>query len=723
MAPSHPLATVPPPLPPGWTEHLGPSGQIYFFNTFTRESTYVRPLPAFPATAPQKEKPKLKTPVPGTDWLRVTTNQGNVFYTNKAKKESVWTVPDEIKDAVELLEKQEEDDKVRAGRPAQEETQMDVEAEQEREIERVRMEVQEVVKRKVEDISLSDDIVISKKPRVEDQVGSKVEEADDTDDGEESEDEDWQREAAAQLAKEAEEEEKRQREEDEKAEEARKTKENVPQLTMPDRVDLSLEEGKALFKTLLREKDVNPLHPWDTSLPLFISDPRYVLLPSVSARREAFDEYCRERARELRASRVKKEQEDPKDEFEKLLTTEVKSTRISWTDFRRQWKKDRRFYGWGRDDREREKRFRGFLKELGERKRALAQKAEADFFALLRESGIAKDGAVWKEVKKAISEDPRYDAVGSSSLREELFNTFLNAKPNQIVPDQSEKQGADTLSAERGDETQKREDRKAQAVKDREEKIKVERERVQATIEKSRIGLNREEGELQFRTLLTDAIREPQALWEPSLAQLQTDPRFRHSPLPLGHQRHLFEAHVDGLRAKHLDSLHALFLSHTPSLAAEFAALPVASLLSSLPATKLGFDVFKLEEEFDECQRRRTAEARKAFDDMLQENSFVEFWGRLGKIGGEGVEGGVKRDDGGDEDAGEGGGGNVDMKKLAKSVDITEMVKVLKGDQRYIMFDHVPEQRERWLRYYFSRLSAPKLSVHVGEHTGGTNTR
>lgn len=302
-----------------------------------------------------------------------------MFYTNKTKKESVWTVPDEIKDAVELLDKQEE-----AGRPDQEETQRDVDAEQEREIERVRMEVQEVVKRKVEDISLSDEIVISKKPRVEDQVGGKPEEADGTEDDEESEDEDWQREAAAQLAKEAEE-EKRQREEDEKAEEARKAKESVPQLTMPDRVDLSLEEGKALFKvcshcdiplvpashalhvqTLLREKDINPLHPWDTSLPLFISDPRYVLLPSVSARREAFDDYCRERARELRASRVKKEKEDPKEEFEKLLTTEVKSTRITWTDFRRQWKKDRRFYGWGRDDREREKRFRGFLKELGE---------------------------------------------------------------------------------------------------------------------------------------------------------------------------------------------------------------------------------------------------------------------------------------------------------------------------------------------------------------------
>lgn len=229
----------------------GPAGQIYFFNTSTRESTYVRPLPVFPATAPQKEKPKIKTPIPGTDWLRVTTNQGNVFYTNKAKKESVWTIPDEIKDAVELLNKQEEDDKIQAGKQAQEETPSDVEAEQEREIERVRTELQEVVvKRKAEDIPQSDEIVISKKPRVEDRVGGEVDEADDTDDSEESEEEDWQREAAAQLAKEAEEEERRQREEDEKAkaEEAR----TAPQITMPDRVDLSIEEGKALFKVRLQ---------------------------------------------------------------------------------------------------------------------------------------------------------------------------------------------------------------------------------------------------------------------------------------------------------------------------------------------------------------------------------------------------------------------------------------------------------------------------------------
>ncbi|KAH9049729.1 Hsp90 protein-domain-containing protein [Lactarius hengduanensis] len=711
MSPSHPLATVPPPLPPGWTEHVGPASQIYFFNTLTGDSTYVRPLPALPVSAP-KEKPKIKTPIPGTDWLRVTTNQGNVFYTNKAKKESVWTVPDEIKDAVELLNTKEEDDKVQAEKESQEKAQRDAVAEQEREIERIRLEVQQVVKRKAEDVPPSDESIVSKKPRVEDEP----EEGEGTDDDQE---EDWQREAAAQLAKEADEEEKRRQQEE--AEAAQKAPEGAPQIQMPDRVDLSIEEGKALFKTLLREKDINPLYPWDTSLPLFISDPRYVLLPSVSARREAFDEYCRERARELRASRVKKEKEDPKEEFDRLLTTEVKSTRTSWSDFRRQWKKDRRFYGWGRDDREREKRFREFLKELGEKKRALAQKAEADFFTLLRESGVAQQGAAWKEasrlsVKKAISADPRYDAVGSSSLREELFNTFLTSQSNLTVPDPSEKPVVDIAPVEGVDETQQRKDRKAQAVKEREVKIKAERDRVQTNIEKSRVDLNKEEGELQFRTLLTDAIREPQATWESSLAQLQSDPRFRYSSLSLGHQRHLFQAHVNQLRAKHLDNLQALFLSNAPSLATQFTALPVSSLLSSLPATKLGYDVFKLEQEFDQWQLTRTTGAREAFNDMLSENSFVEFWGRLRKIGGEGTEGGVKRDDDGDEDEGEGGGGNVDMKRLAKNVDITEMEKVLKGDKRYIMFDHVPEQRERWVR-------VPRFGVQYSTLGQRVNTR
>lgn len=160
------------------------------------------------------------------------------------------------------------------------------------------------------------------------------------------------------------------------------------------------------------------MHPWDTSLPLFISDPRYVLLPSVSARRDAFDEYCRDRAREIRQQNVKKEKAEanPKDGYDRLLSEEIKSTRTSWSDFRRAWKKDRRFFGWGRDEREREKRFKEYLKELGEsasiiiareqctqlnlvlEKRVAAEKAEAAFFALLQECGMVRSDSLWKDV-------------------------------------------------------------------------------------------------------------------------------------------------------------------------------------------------------------------------------------------------------------------------------------------------------------------------------------
>ncbi|KAI0770832.1 hypothetical protein BC629DRAFT_1595770 [Irpex lacteus] len=724
----------PPPLPPGWTEHLGPNGQPYYYNTLTQESTYVRPLPTFatlpggvvslPAPAQQKEKPLVKTPIPGTEWLRIKTTQGNIFYSHKGRKESVWTVPEELKDALAALEQKEEEERQTRVKAEEEKR-----AEEARELEHVKAAVKESAgKRKAEAVPV-EEVVISKKAKVEEGDSEDSGEDEDDEDEDDSEEEEWQKEAAAQLAAEAEEEKKRQEEEKKRLEEEEKAiaaaeaeaQKNKP-LNMPSRVDLSIDEAKALFKTLLREKDVNPLHPWDTSLPLFISDPRYVLLPSVSARKEAFDEYCRDRARELRQSQVKKDKNalSPKEEYDKLLHDEVKSTRASWTEFRRQWKKDRRFYGWGKDDREREKRFRDYLKELGEKKRAAAQKAELDFFALLKESGIAKPGAVWKDVKKSITSDPRYDAVGSSSLREELFQSYIKAngavstmaddRTNSVVG-QTELSGTKATEEDEGEKERKRKERKERAVKEREEKIQAERNKVNAEIDRSRSGLSKGEAELEFRTLLTDAIRDPQVTWDSVLPQLKTDPRFTRSVLPLNQQLHLFHSHVNTLRSKHLTSLHALFESHAPSLATPFTSLPVTSLLSSLPATKLGYDIRKLEDEYEKWQRERTQEARKAFDEMLSENAFVEFWGRLGKIGGKGVDESIRADDI-EEDSEE---QLVDMKALAKTVDLNEMVKVLKNDKRYLVFDHVPEQRERWLRDYLSQLSAPKLSVHAPE--------
>ncbi|PPQ69873.1 hypothetical protein CVT24_003208 [Panaeolus cyanescens] len=685
------------PLPQGWSEHLGPNGQLFYYNLITRESTFIRPAPLSSASATNgpkpKEKPKIKTPIPGTDWLRVTTTEGNVFYSNKITKQSLWTIPEGLESAVKALTAE----KAPIKSSAQKGKEKDPAASG---------------KRKAEDTAAES--ARRKKTKTQDPEEEDDEDSEDSDEEEDAEEEEWQREAAEQLAREAKEEEERKRleaEQEQKRVEAEQ--QEAQRLQIPQRVDLSVEEGKALFKTLLREKDINPLHPWDTSLPKFISDPRYVLLSSVAARKEAFDEYCKERARELRQSAVKKEKEtsDPKQEFEKLLKEEVKSTRTSWTDFRRQWKKDRRFYGWGRDEREREKRFRDYLKELGEEKKKAAQKAEVDFFALLKEHLSAKQDLPWKEAKKLVYKDPRYDAVGSSSLREELYQTFVkgtSGKSSTETPAEKAKAPEKDADAMEVDEAEDKQKRREKAVKEREAKVIEERQRLEARNEKTKKGMNMEEGERVFMTMLTDAIRDPKMSWDAAVSQLKDDPRFANCPLPINRQVHIFHQHAARLQEKYMESIRKLFATHAPTLATRFSSLPIETILSSLPATQLRLDEDALEHEYHKWLREQTSAARIAFDEMLSENSFVEFWGRLGKI--DTKDSTVKIDD---EDLGEMEEEKVDMKALAKNVDLREMEKVLKNDKRYIMFDHVPEKREEWLREYLSNLAAPKLPVLV----------
>lgn len=210
----------------------------------------MQPIPPGPE---KKEKPKSKTPIPGTPWLRVITTLGNIFYTNTDRKESFWSVPDEIKEAVALLEEAEKkqvEDQELEKQKAEERREQEAEAE----LERIKKELEmDSAKRKAEEPELLDEVIVTKRMRVEDQISEEGQSDSD-------EEEDWQREAAAQLAAEAEAEERKKRDEEEavkrekEKEEELKRKEKErgkPILNMPNRVDLSIEEAKALFKVRL----------------------------------------------------------------------------------------------------------------------------------------------------------------------------------------------------------------------------------------------------------------------------------------------------------------------------------------------------------------------------------------------------------------------------------------------------------------------------------------
>ncbi|KAG8875393.1 hypothetical protein FRB97_005156 [Tulasnella sp. 331] len=753
------MALLPAPLPLGWTEHIAPSGHTYYFHAQSNQSTYVRPVPAPSQQGPiseskpedqnvaqkkkstKKEKPSIKTPIAGTPWIRVKTTAGNIFYTHTERKESVWEVPEEILDLVKALERQE----------------VEVEAaEKIREVgERmasIREGVSQVGKRKAGDVTDRPEQSAGKKARVE----SESEEEGHNDGGEEDDDETMQKQiaeeiAAAQQSEKPEEDSAMTNVERDDVERETTAKKLPTDYDMPKQVTLSPEESRALFKTLLQEKDISPLTPYDSALPLLIKDPRYVLLPSLADRHAAFNEYCLEKSRAVRASKQQASAGEPsssssgdikaktREAYEGLLRDELKSTRTGWDEFRKQWKRDRRFFGFGRDDKEREKLFREWRSSLSERKRKAAEIAEANFYTLLTEqkaliAGEAKEGsdAAWKEVKrhKTVHTDPRYDAVGSSSLREELYAAYLKAQairatgPNTTTEPSHSADGNEGETEEEAKKRMRRE-RAEKATREREEQVRREKDKVERQIDRSKGNLTHEKAVEEYMTLLTDAIRDPTATYSGSLELLSRSPVFTRSHLPQTQRVNIFNGHVEKLCQKQLSALHAVFEGYTPGLDAQFKDLP-PSVAKSVPAVKLGLESDDpatergLRRIYDEWQTNRTKRARVEFDELLGENSFVEFWGGLGKMddgkgGGDGtvVPGVDSTDEKEEGEEGEGGGGRADLKALAKSIGGRQIEDVLKHDRRYRVFNHVPQEREQWIKDYISRMSAPKLSVHV----------
>lgn len=103
-------------------------------------------------------------------------------------------------------------------------------------------------------------------------------------------------------------------------------------------------------------------------------------------------------------------------------------------------------------------------------------------------------------MKRKVSHDARYDAVGSSSLREELFQTFLKAHGSSSsysapAPGKDETGKTDITSE---DSERRRREKKEQALKDREEEVRAERSRMDAEIGRSKMSLNTEEGKREF---------------------------------------------------------------------------------------------------------------------------------------------------------------------------------------------------------------------------------
>lgn len=115
------------------------------------------------------------------------------------------------------------------------------------------------------------------------------------------------------------------------------------------------------------------------------------------------------------------------------------------------------------------------------------------------------------QIKKNLTADRRYDAVGSSSLREELFNTYIKAGASEegLRPQSADSTAQPTAGEDEEERERRRKERKERAVKEREEKVRAERTKVEAEIDRSKLGLTKEEGELEFRCAFHFSFRDP----------------------------------------------------------------------------------------------------------------------------------------------------------------------------------------------------------------------
>jgi len=362
-----------------WTEHKAPSGEFYYYNHITKQSTWKKPdnyIPYKPPFIPhfqQKhvlQKPITKTEqkpiekaismkrIPGTPWHIILTSRNNEFFYNYDTKKSTWEIPEEVKDIINnLLE----------------------------EAKKIKEEREAAMKKKEE---------MNKLKEEEDKKQLEIQEKMEIDEKKE---------------KEQVEQKEKEKQSDTKSKESQQQKLS----------DSSKEKKIEDFYALLEENKVSPFSTWEQELSNIIHDKRYTLIPTLRERKKLFDEYCRKKIEEMKKNN-ELTVEDPVKKYKKLLKEVVKED-TTWKMFMIRNKRDSRYLNLGA--KEREKIFNEYKKEMEKSERQKRIERKEAFLELLKETKEITADSSWRTIKRIIDKDERYDLV-SSYDREDYFYDY-----------------------------------------------------------------------------------------------------------------------------------------------------------------------------------------------------------------------------------------------------------------------------------------------------------
>ncbi|BFY97387.1 hypothetical protein BsWGS_00433 [Bradybaena similaris] len=457
------------------------------------------------------------------------------------------------------------------------------------------------------------------------------------------------------------------------------------------RAIVPLEARMKQFRDMLAEKEVSAYSTWEKELHKIVFDQRYLLLTS-RERKQAFEQYVKDRAEEERREKHRKIKEK-KESFKQLMEESKLSAKTSFSDFAAKYGKDERFRGIDKM-RDRESMFLDFMSELRKRekeeKSVLKEKLKSDFLKLLREvSGIDRNSR-WSEVKKKINSDPRYEAVDSSSRREDWFKDYIKNLDELRKTRKSHKEQDEPTSEDEERRERERQERIEASIKKREEEVKQSLSSSLRERDKEREQHKKDEAIQHFNALLADLVRNSEVTWRDTRKQLRKDHRWELTDsLEREEKEKLFESHIEGLYKRNRGMFHALLNETEISLTSTWK--DVKKLIKEDPRySKFSSSDRKREKEFTEYMHEKFVNAKSDFRELLRETKVITY--KTKKI--------IEENEG----------------------HLDDIEKMLENDKRFLILDCVPEERRKILISHVEELEQkgppPPPTASAPSHRG-----
>ncbi|WQF88108.1 Putative WW domain, FF domain, WW domain superfamily, FF domain superfamily protein [Colletotrichum destructivum] len=537
----------PPPLLPGWTEHDAPNGHKYYYNAETKESTYTRPsapdvtaaqgyAPSAVSTSffqyqtiprlsdpnvanaylaqynaqnqppaaqrggfghggrggrdgrPRPEpidKPKSKTPIPGFEpWILVDTKYGRRFVYNPEKNASYWRIPEKLKAGILEVDKARIREK--AGIQSAPTGGKEKEAKNSTPTAQPRPQQEAAAaptyddnddSSEYEEVEVTDDEAegdeaedghASKRQRIEDAADDAPVEFSEADIA-------FQLQAMGEAYG---------------LDPGEYDDGNMDEWPEgAEGVEFSQEDAAALFRDLLDDFNINPYNTWEKLIEdgHIIEDPRYTLLNTMKARKETWQEWTKDRIRELKELRAKEEKKDPRIPYMALLQ-EKASPKLFWQEFKRKYRKEPAMTDPYVKDRDREKWYREHINRLKLPQATL----KSDFATLLKSLPLSamNNKTSLARLPPQLLVDIRYISL-PPQVRDPMIEAYIQTLGPPPEGGVSEEEDEATRKAREARE------RREKALREHEDKVAEQKRRQQRSLEMGRARLREGEREVE----------------------------------------------------------------------------------------------------------------------------------------------------------------------------------------------------------------------------------